>query len=381
MTDQQRADTVAALGNDLIKTPYLDQLVREGTSFSSAYSPSPECVPARCCLTMGQYPSQTKCTSNATPFPLEQKQTFMEALRLKGYRTHGIGKYHFHHDDYQKTLAGNGFQSRDIMEEIVPDRQDDDYLKYLSEKGLNHIGDPHGVRGDMYYFPQPAQMAASHHPTQWVGDRALDFIQDQEKSDQPWYCYTSFVHPHPPFAPPAPWHKLYRDKDMDLPYLPDNREELKVFINHVQNRYKRGDRGLDLNRMRMIKAYYYACISFIDFQIGRIIRSLEATGQLDNTLIIFTADHGELLGDFGCFGKRSFHDAAAQIPLIMRLPGEVPANRLCATPVNLIDVTKTLLARGNAEMTTHPCEGGDLVTPRKPTRLKSSDFFPIPWRA
>lgn len=354
-TDQQRADTIGALGNPVMRTPNLDRLAREGTAFTSAYTPSPVCVAARCSLIHGQYPLHTGCYDNGL-MPTDGRQTFMDALTAAGYRTHGIGKCHFTPDGQ----ALRGFQSRERQEELLPDPDLDDYLPHLRAAGFDHITDPHGVRGEMYYIPQPAQMPARLHPTQWVGDRAVSFIRDADE-DQPWFLYTGIIHPHPPFAPPAPWHKLYRAPLMPLPNLPPDAESLYTYVNKHQNRYKYRDQGQDLNLFRNMKAYYYACISFIDYQVGRILQALEERGQLDNTLILFASDHGELLGDYGCVGKRSMHDAAARVPLLARLPGQFATGARCETPVSLVDLAPTILAAAGAEIHSHLLDGVDLA--------------------
>jgi arylsulfatase len=356
-TDQQRADTIAALGNPVIRTPNLDRLVHEGTAFTSAFTPAAECVPARCCLTTGQYPGKNRCYNNGSPMPWDEKESVMAALARAGYHTHGIGKCHFTPGKRANEL--HGFAARQTQEEIVSGPGSDDYLRDLQANGGAHITDPHGVRGEMYYIPQPAQMPAAQHPTQWVGDRAVEFLHGQATRAQPWFLFTSFIHPHPPFAPPAPWHKLYRDLDVPLPHTPEGWERLLVFVNRQQNRYKRRDRGVDLQLMRTIRAYYFACISFVDYQIGRILETLEATGQLDNTLIAFSSDHGELLGDYHSFGKRSYHDAAARIPLVLRGPGITPGQR-CETPASLLDLPATFLGAAGTSFATHDCDGVDL---------------------
>lgn len=336
-TDQQRFDTVHALGNPWIRTPNLDRLCREGTAFTSAYSPAAECVPARCCLMTGQYVNRHGCGANEQSMPPEDTPTYMSRLTAAGYRTHGVGKCHFTPDP----LALRGFQTRDTSEE-VPDRYDTyDYGKFVRDAGFEHVVEPLGIRGEMYYIPQPSQLPENLHHSHWVADRCIDFISAQTE-DQPWMLYGGFIHPHPPFAPPNPWHKLYRAPDMPLPHLPEDDGSLTCFINRFQNRYKYRDRGLDMNLIRCIRAYYAACISFVDHQVGRILDQLEANGQLDNTLVIFSSDHGELLGDFGCFGKRSFHDAASRVPLIARLPGRFPAGKQCTQPASLVDVAPTL---------------------------------------
>jgi len=361
LTDQQRFDTIRALGNSLIRTPNLDRLVEGGTAFTNAYTPSAECVPARCTLTHGQYPAQTKCYGNGSHFPEDGRETFMQALSRSGYRTHGIGKYHFSYPDYAKTFEGHGFRTREVQEEMVSRPDLDDYLKFLHGAGFTEITDPHGIRGEMYYMPQPAMMPQKYHPTQWVGDRGETFIREAAGGDEPWYAYVSFIHPHPPFAPPSPWHKLYRDVEMPPPHLPADYEKNWVYLNRFQNRYKRYDRGFDLHRLRMIRSYYYACISFIDYQVGRILDTLDATGQADNTLILFSSDHGELLGDFGSVGKRSYHDPASRIPLVARWPGNIPNGHCCETPASLLDVTKTILESAGTSFETHTCEGENLT--------------------
>lgn len=359
VTDQQRFDTIGALGNPFIRTPHLDRLAAEGTAFTSAYTPAPECVPARCCLTFGQYPAHTGCFGNKDPFPFDEKQTVYDALTKAGYRTHGIGKCHFTPGDV--AYDNHGYQSRESQEELTGQPEKDDYLQHLWANGFKYVTDPHGVRGDMYYMPQPAQMPATLHPTQWVGDRAVSFLEDQADEPDPWFLYAGIIHPHPPFCPPAPWHKLYRDLDVTLPHLPPDSEDLWIHINRVQNRYKRYDGGYDIWRIRMLRAYYHACISFIDFQVGRMLQTLEASGQLDNTLIAFSSDHGELLGDFGCVGKRSFHDAASRVPLILRQPGTVPSGETRNTPTSLIDLTRTIAETAGAEIQTHRLDGENLI--------------------
>lgn len=359
VTDQQRFDTIRAMGNPLIQTPHLDRLCEEGTAFTNAYTPAAECVPARACMITGMYADKTGCGSNADAMPPANHPTMMSLLAEAGYRTHGVGKCHFTADPW----ALRGFQSRDTSEEIVTTYAScDDYLTFVAERGFTHVMEPHGVRGESYYIPQISQLPADIHHTQWVGDRCLAFLERQRQRTlrKPWYLYAGFIHPHPPFAPPNPWHKLYRAPEMPLPYLPENGPELTCFINRFQNRYKYRDRGFDLNLVRCIRAYYYACISFVDYQVGRLLSALVQAGELDRTLIVFTSDHGELLGDFGCFGKRSFHDACQRIPLITRLPGRFARGARCDAPASLVDLLPTFLSTANAAIPPN-ADGMDLA--------------------
>ncbi len=353
--DQMRFDCVGALGNPHLRTPALDRLVNRGTAFTSAYSPCPVCIPARCSMIYGQYPHNTGCYENGS-MPVDGRESLMDVLTRAGYRTHGIGKCHFSPDP----AAMRGFQTRETQEELPALRDHDDYLQFLARDGYRHVTDPHGVRGSMYYIPQVSPIAQQHHPTQWIGDRAIDFIGSPQRRGEPWYLYAGFIHPHPPFSPPAPWHKLYGIDEVPLPFVPHQHDRLLTYVNRAQNRYKYRDQGIDFNLVRLIRAYYYACISFIDYQIGRILDALERAGVLDSTLIVFAADHGEYLGDFWSFGKRGMHDVSARVPLIVSHPGQFPVQSRCDRPVSLVDLAPTLLraAGCDADRTeTHPLDG------------------------
>jgi arylsulfatase A-like enzyme len=338
-TDQQRFDTLGAAGNPLMITPHLDRLAQDGTLFESAYTPCPVCVPARCSMHYGLYPLATDCLENKDSMPEDGRPSVADVLTRTGYRTHAIGKRHFTPD----THAHRGFQTLERQEEIICDVEQDEYHKYLRDNGCGYAIEPFGVRSEAYYVPQLSPLPPAHHPTQWVGDRTVEWLQTEGSSDQPFFLFSSFIHPHPPFAPPTPWHKLYRAPDMPLPKNPENAEELYLYTNYIQNRYKGRDQGRDLRLHQLIKSYYYASISFVDFQVGRILDALERTGKLDDTLILFSSDHGEFLGDYNCFGKRSFLDSAARVPLLARLPGAFTPGTRCTRPASLIDVMPTAL--------------------------------------
>lgn len=359
--DQLRFDAFGAAGNPVIRTPAIDRLASDGVVYTNAFSPSPVCISARCSMIHGQYPMNTGCYEN-TRMPTDGRQTFMEVLTAAGYRSHGIGKCHFSPDAH----AMRGFQTRERQEEGGQLAADDEYVRWLVDSGVTTMLEPHGVRGEMYYVPQPSQLPARCHPTQWIGDRAVDFISNPEaggerrEAGQPWYLFASFIDPHPPFAPPSPWHKLYRAVDMPLPKVPADWKSLLVWINRFQNRYKYRDQGIDQNLLRCMKAYYYATVSFIDYQVGRMLDALESTGTLDDTLIVLTADHGEHLGDYNCFGKRSMHDTAARIPMIARMPGVFAGGARVDAPASLVDLAPTFLSAAGADLTSHPLDGQPL---------------------
>lgn len=341
-TDQQRYDTIGALGNPLLKTPVLDRLVERGVCFTNAYTPSPVCVPARYAMLTGQSPHKTGCVNNQS-MP-SGYTSLMEVLASCGYETLGIGKMHFTFDDPREMW---GFQRRAFSEE-VSGAPGDDFIASLKEAGYQHVHDPHGVRSEMYYIPQPSQLPAKLHNTTWVVDQSIKFLEERDRN-RPFFLMTSFIKPHPPFEVPTPWNKLYRTHQMPLPKRPEGYEHLLTYHNHFQNRYKYRDQATDANLLRIMRAYYYACISFVDYNIGRLLDYLSETGELENTLIIFTSDHGELLGDYNSFGKRCFLDSAARIPLIVCGPGVEPG--LNSTPISLLDVMPTCLEAAGVRWT------------------------------
>ena len=353
-TDGQRFDTVHATGNPIMRTPSLDRLAHEGVAFTSAYTTCAWCVPARNSMNYGEYPYR-----NAPDVFMagEDRLSFVGALANAGYRTHGIGKCDF----YPDTQALRGFQTREVQEELLPSPDKDDYLTHLHANGYSAVTDPLGVRGEMYYIPQLSALPVEAHPAQWIGDRARGFIEREGAGHEPWYLYCSWVGPRPPTSVPSPWHKLYRAPLMPLPNVPPDVESLQLYINHIQNRYKFRDRGIDQNLLRTLKAYYYAYASFIDFQIGRVMESLAKAGQMDNTLVVFGSDHGEYLGDYNCFGLRTFFDACARIPLIVRWPNGTCAGRICDRPASIVDIAPTMLAAAGVEPSDMRLDGVDLA--------------------
>ncbi len=351
MTDQQRFDTLAALGNPILKTPALDRLVEGGTAFTRAYTPSPVCVSARCALLTGLPPHRTGCVDNmAMP---QETPSLMQHLSAAGYQTHGVGKMHFTPD----SRALWGFDGRDYSEE---GGGEDDFLAALRAAGYGHVHDPHGVRSEMYYIPQPSQLPARLHHSTWVGDRSVEFLQGRDRG-RPFFLWTSFIKPHPPFESPTPWNKLYRGPEMPLPKRPEGCENLLTYWNRVQNRYKYRDQGCDDNLIRVLRAAYYGCISFLDYQVGRVLDHLQGSGDWENTLILFTSDHGELLGDYGSFGKRCMLDSAARIPLLAHWPGHLPAGGRCDAPTSLLDVAPTCLRAAGLDV---PAELAGAPLPR-----------------
>jgi len=342
-TDQQRGDMIGAGGNELLRTPALDRLCEQGVRFERAYTPSPVCVPARYSLLTGLYPHRSGCADNGEPMD-PTRPTLPGLLTQAGYQTRAIGKMHF-----SPVRQPFGFERMELSEEIPARPEDDEFLRDLLAAGFGHVHEPHGVRSEMYYLPQVSQLPAERHTTAWTGERTVQFLRQRDRS-RPFFVWTSFIKPHPPFDPPVPWNKLYRDHEMPLPHRPEGAAELITWQMRHQNHYKRRDAGRDDNLIRAMRAAYYACVSFIDYQVGRILEELEKQGERENTLIVFTSDHGELLGDYDCYGKRCFYDPAARIPLIASWPGHLPAGTVCSTPVSLVDLLPTMVEAVGAEV-------------------------------
>lgn len=334
-TDQQRFDTIGAGGNELIRTPALDKLCSTGIRFDRAYTPSPVCVSARFSFLTGLYPHRNGCADNGHPMN-QSIPTIAGMLTQAGYQTRAIGKMHF--NPVRHTF---GFEALELSEEIPAKVEDDEFLQHLVNAGFSYVHEPHGVRSELYYIPQVSQLPTDRHTTYWTADRTIQFLRDRDKS-KPFFAMTSFIKPHPPFDPPVPWNKLYRAHEMPLPKRPDKVEQLITWHMRNQNYFKRRNAGIDNNLITAMRAAYYACISFIDYNIGRILTELESQGELENTIIIFTSDHGELLGDYDCYGKRCFYDSAARVPLIVSCPGRFPAGEVNNSLISTIDLLPTI---------------------------------------
>lgn len=355
LTDQMRADAIGAAGNPHIRTPSLDGLCQRGVRFTEAYTPSPVCSPARMSLLTGQLPHRNGCTDNDKPQPLDRFPTLYGELTRAGYCTHGVGKMHF-----SCKARGYGFQNIDHSEENPGSSDTDAFLHDTIAAGYGHVHEPHGMRSELYYVPQVSQLPAERHSTAWTAEKSIEFLRTRDRS-QPFFLKTSFIKPHPPFDPPVPWNTLYRMVDMPLPHRPESSQSLQTWHMRYQNRYKYRDGGPDDNIERMVKAFYYACISFVDQQVSRLLEALCATGEIDNTLIIFTSDHGELLGDYHAFGKRSFLDAAAKVPMIAAWPGHLPEGETCDKLVSLLDVMPTCLQAAGVDPKPLDLDGASLA--------------------
>lgn len=169
-----------------------------------------------------------------------------------------------------------------------------DFYKDIKKEGYGHVTDYKGARSEMYYIPQVSQLPERLQHSHWTVDKCIEFL-DRRDEEKPFFMMASFEKPHPPFEPPVPWNRLYRGPDMPLPKQAPDNEDVITLWNRFQNRYKYRDQGTDQNLVRQIKAHYYGEVSFMDYNLGRLLKQLETRALLKDTLIIFTADHGEML--------------------------------------------------------------------------------------
>jgi choline-sulfatase len=354
MTDQQRWDTIGALGNSLIHTPNLDRLVRRGTSFDNAYSTCPVCIPARYTLRTGREPLTTAIYANDRPRLVSGQPTAMEercgpylarVMTQLGYRTFGIGK--FHTQPWKEEL---GFEVHQHTEELYgsPEhRSQDDYAAFIAREHPEYdwIEELHGERTAMYYMPQRSALPAELTVEAWVAARAVEQL---DKSDpKPFFGFVSFIAPHPPFAPPVPYNRMYDPDRMPAPVRGplelDHLDEQIPWMNYAVYAEDIAD-----PLARLLKARYYGEISYADHCIGRILDSVEKRPDADNTLICFFADHGDHLGDHHGWQKESFFEASTRVPFLISWPARLSPGRRRDELVCLTDLFGIATAAGGS---------------------------------
>ena len=352
MTDQQRFDTIAALGNEQIYTPNFDRLVQRGVTFTNAYSPCPVCVPARYAIRTGCEPPTTGSFSNGIARPAPgQAETMVgrcgpylaQTMQQLGYRTFGIGK--FHTQPWDEEL---GYEVHLHSEELygTPDqRARDAFAGWIAREHaeFDYIEALMGERTEMYYMPQVSPLPAELTVERWAADRAVEQIAAGD--GRPYFGFVSFIGPHPPFAPPVPFNRMYDPDRMPNPVrgdlAVDHMDEQIPWMNHII-----WAEDINDSHARALKARYYGEISYIDDCLGRILDAVEASrppslskgGDADNTIICFFADHGDHLGDHHAWQKESFFEASCHIPFLVSWPARLPASVRRSELVSLVDL-------------------------------------------
>lgn len=337
-TDQQRFDTVAALGNPHVVTPVVDQLVAEGVAFTHAYCQSPICTPSRSSFMTGMYPSRVHNTRNGnetfeTPVPLVSK-----LLADAGYHCGLVGKFH---------LQSSGLRTEPRMDDgycywrFSHAPRDDwesghDYADWVTANG----GDLDELRASEDRVPTEL------HQTTWASQRSIEFIESAP--DKPWMLSVNIYDPHPPFVPPRSYADRFDPAAMPGPHFLSSDLATQEKLKPVDFQGEALEpSGHDAHRCQ---ALYYAMIAQIDDQFARILQVLDATGQRDNTVVIFTSDHGEALGDHGLLQKGCrFYEGLVRVPLIFSWPGRFLEGIQREALVELVDLTATIVELAGLE--------------------------------
>lgn len=392
-SDQQHFDTLGVT-NPKIKTPALDRLCQEGTRFTRAYCPNPVCTPSRSSVITGMYPSQHGAWTIGVKLP-EDVPTVGEHLKTGGYKTGLIGKAHFQplasqagseSIECQPTLRDLDFW-RDFSGpwygfdhvELARNHADEShagqhYAIWLEEKGLKDWRD--------YFQPVPGETSSKApkinekigywvredrawelpedlHYTTWTGERSLAFIEEAVKEDAPFFLWSSFHDPHPPYTVPEPWASMYDPEDMLIGRVVEGEHDKNPW--HFQETQKEKANFGDWHKpfqahgcsshlypeeeLKKDMAVYYGMISFMDKEIGRILDKLDELGIADSTIVVFSTDHGHFIGQHGLIAKGPFHyEDMLKLPFIVRWIGQVPANRSSDALQSLVDLAPTFLS-------------------------------------
>jgi choline-sulfatase len=337
MADQHRADCVGAAGNQVIRTPNLDRLAREGVLFDNAYSSTPTCTPARTALLTGLSPwnhGMLGMTNMALRYPIEMPRAMGEA----GYHTTGIGKMHYY--PHRNTHGFHTLLLDESGRAQSPDYRSD-YRSWFWSEAPNLDPDATGIgwndhRAKTYVLPERL------HPTTWTASTAVKFLESYQRPE-PFFAKISFARPHSPYDPPERFMRQYESAELPAARVGKWASRYAPRSSDANDLWH-GDLGP--KQVRHSRQGYYGSVSFVDEQIGRVLEALERRGWLENTLILYTADHGDMTGDHHLWRKSYAYEASARIPMIVRWPkGMISADRgrRLAQPVEIRDILPTFL--------------------------------------
>lgn len=347
LPDQHRGDWLGYNKKLPLKTPNLDKLMSEGVTFTRAYTPSPLCAPARACLANGRNYENCQVPSNRENFPLDMP-SYYSRLRDVGYRVCGVGKFDLHKDlasdtdkldwylDGTRCLKDWGF-TEGIDNEGKFDgsgsfraagKPKGPYLNFLHQRGLAEIYIQEHTDCRKHRDAYVTKLPDDAYCDNWVAENGLEFLRNFPK-DQPWHIVINFTGPHNPMDVTQSMHDAW--EDVEFPPPTNNEQEHYTEADHQRNRQ-----------------HYAAMIENIDRHVGRFIDLVKERGELDNTIIVYSSDHGEMLGDQGKWGKSTFFEPSINIPLIVAGP-EFLKNSKTDTLVLLQDLTRTFLEVAGAE--------------------------------
>jgi len=353
MADQLRADALGCYGNKVCRTPNLDALAAGGVLFENSFTPNPICVPARASITTGNYSHVASRVKNNSGLIRDDQIKLAAHFAAAGYETYACGKLHYvpYAPPGEPRLL-HGFQHCDLCESgRIINRYDpagktrglEDYYDYLADVGWAGYSRAHGI-GNNDVRPCPTPLPAEHHVDHWVADRAIARMREHLKGhpDRPFLIFCSFPKPHSPYDPPAEYARMYDPREVPPPVgdaglLADRNPHSD------RERYTRAFTSLSPAARQVIKAHYYGLVTHQDAQVGRALAALEEAGHADDTIVLYVADHGDLMGDFGTYFKCSFLEGSVHVPILFRGPG-VPAGQRRKQLVGLQDLLPTLAA-------------------------------------
>ncbi len=349
MADQLAPSALPFHGNPVTQAPAMSWLAASGVVFDSAYTASPLCSPARASLLTGLMPSRTGVYDNAAEFAAHIP-TFAHYLRGAGYRTVLAGKMHFCGPDQL-----HGFEER-LTTDIYP-------ADFCWTPDWNHPDERPSWYHDMSSVTEAGPCLRSNQldfddEVAFAAERSL--FGHIRSGDQRPFCYVvSFTHPHDPFTISRPWWDLYQDDDIAMPRT-DPGERPHPHEIRLRAMYALDQAQVTGAQIRAARRAYYGAISYVDDRISRLLAVLRETGRLDNTVVIVTSDHGEMLGERGAWYKMSFFEGAARVPLIIWSPARFPARRVRAA-VSTMDLMPTLAALAGADDPVGPLDGRGLL--------------------
>jgi arylsulfatase A-like enzyme len=381
VVDQWRADFVPKLGAGFLKTPNLDRLCAEGVTFANHVTTTVPCGPARASLLTGLYLMNHRAVQNTVP--LDARHTNLgKALLRTGYDPALIG-YTTTTPDPRTTgpkdprylslgATMEGFRNVGAFEPTM-----DGYFGWLAHQGYKlppkreDIWLPEGEDAVPGVTDRPSRIPAALSDTAYFTDRALTYLKGS--GHKPWFLHLGYYRPHPPFIAPAPYHAMYRAEDMPRPVrAPTPAEEarqhplLDFYLKGIpQGSFFHGAGGaaanLDEAAIRQMRATYAGMISEVDDNLGRVFAWLDETGQWEDTLIVFTSDHGEQLGDHYLLGKIGYFDESFRIPLVVKDPEQRGrAGQVERAPTESVDVMPTILDWLGGEIP-RACDGASLL--------------------
>lgn len=354
-TDQQRGDALGCLSPE-VKTPNLDALAAEGVNFTRSYTTCPLCMPARASWITGRYAHNHGVIANGgCVLPEEQRQSWANGLRAAGYRTAFIGKHHFFG-------ASPGVDTRELRHRVEAFGFDDvhqvsgkgmsarclcDFTAYLQEKGLlqTHVErylELGGTPTDLDTLRRvvgPAVLSEDDYIDAYTGRKGTEWLE--ACSHEPFCLWLSFPGPHSPFDGPGRFADMYEADSMELSPAYFDSLEGKPSYQH-ERQVAPPDSGEAQRLAREAKALYYANTTLIDHWVGRAIDALGRRGLLENTAVIFTSDHGEMLGEHGAYSKTLFYEASARVPFIVTWPKQFAPGRQSDAFVETVDVYRTI---------------------------------------